>query len=141
MDFFTAFKITGSGLAAQRKKMDVITGNIANASTTSTPEGGPYKRKVISFAADPLKTGFDRQLKDAVNTVKVGQVAEATDDFKKVFDPSHPDADADGFVTMPNVNLMLEMTELITASRAYEANATAFDAIKNMALKAIDIGK
>lgn len=75
MDFFTAFKITGSGLAAQRKKMDVITGNIANASTTSTPEGGPYKRKVISFAADPLKTGFDRQLKDAVNAVKVGQVA------------------------------------------------------------------
>lgn len=141
MEFFTAFKITSSGLSAQRKKMDVITGNIANASTTSTPEGGPYKRKVISFAADPLERGFDRELKDAVNTVKVVQVTETTNDFKKVFDPAHPDADADGFVTMPNVNLMVEMTELITASRSYEANASAFDAVKSMALKAMEIGK
>ncbi|HOE79728.1 MAG TPA: flagellar basal body rod protein FlgC [Smithellaceae bacterium] len=141
MEFFTAFKITSSGLAAQRKKMDVITGNIANASTTSTPEGGPYKRKAISFAADPVEKGFDRELREAVNAVKVGQVVEDTDNFKKVFDPAHPDADADGFVTMPNVNLMLEMTELITASRAYEANASAFDAVKSMALKAIEIGK
>ena len=141
MDFLTTFKITGSGLSAQRKKMDVITGNIANVSTTSTPEGGPYKRKIMSFAADPMEKGFDQDLKNAVNAVKVGEVVEEKDGFKKIFDPAHPDADKEGFVTLPNVNLMLEMTDLITASRAYEANATAFDAVKNMALKAMDIGK
>ena len=141
MEFFTTFKIAGSGLSAQRKKMDVITSNIANASTTSTTEGGPYKRKVMSFAADPLEKGFDLNLKDAVNAVKVGQVVDEKEGFKKVFDPAHPDADKEGFVTLPNVNLMLEMTDLITASRAYEANATAFDAMKNMAMKAMDIGK
>ena len=116
MEFFTTFDIIGSGLSAQRKKMDVVTSNIANASTTSTPEGGPYKRKV-------------------------NQVREDAEGFKKIFDPAHPDADPEGMVTLPNVNLMLEMTDLITASRAYEANATAFDAIKNMALKAMEIGK
>ena len=141
MDFFTTFKIAGSGLSAQRKKMDVITSNIANAQTTSTPEGGPYKRKILSFASDPVERGFDLDLKDAVNAVKVGQIVDEKEGFKKVFDPAHPDADKEGFVTLPNVNLMLEMTDLITASRAYEANATAFDAMKNMALKAMEIGK
>ena len=141
MDFISTFKITGSGLSAQRKKMDVVTSNIANVTTTSTPEGGPYKRKIMSFAADPLEKGFDVKLKDAVNAVKVGQVVDEQEGFKKIFDPAHPDADKDGFVTLPNVNLMLEMTDLITASRAYDANATAFDALKNMALKAMEIGK
>lgn len=141
MEFFTTFKITGSGLSAQRKKMDVISSNIANVSTTSTPEGGPYKRKMMSFASAPLEKGFDVDLKDAVNAVKVGQVTDEKEGFKKVFDPAHPDADKEGFVMLPNVNLMLEMTDLITASRAYEANATAFDAMKNMAMKAMDIGK
>ncbi|MFO7569299.1 MAG: flagellar basal body rod protein FlgC [Smithellaceae bacterium] len=141
MDFITTFNITGSGLSAQRKKMDVVTSNIANVTTTSTPEGGPYKRKIMSFASDPLEKGFDAKLKDAVNAVKVGQVVDEQEGFKKIFDPAHPDADKDGFVTLPNVNLMLEMTDLITASRAYEANATAFDALKNMALKAMEIGK
>lgn len=141
MDFFTTFKITGSGLSAQRQKMDVISSNIANLSTTSTPEGGPYKRKVMSFAADPLEKRFDKNLKDAVRAVKVDKIAEQTDGFRKVHDPAHPDADKEGFVTLPNVNLMLEMTELIAASRAYEANATAFDAMKSMTVKAMDIGK
>jgi len=95
----------------------------------------------MSFAAEPLETGFDKKLEDAVNAVRVNQVKQETEGFKKIFDPAHPDADKDGMVTLPNVNLMLEMTELITASRAYEANATAFDAMKNMALKAMEIGK
>ena len=141
MEFFTTFNIVGSGLSAQRKKMDVVTSNIANATTTSTPQGGPYKRKVMSFAAEPLEKGFDKKLEDAVNAVRVNQVKEETEGFKKIFDPAHPDADKDGMVTLPNVNLMLEMTDLITTSRAYEANATAFDAMKNMALKAMEIGK
>ena len=141
MDFFTTFKICGSGLSAQRAKLDAITSNIANVSTTSTPEGGPYKRRMITLSAEPLKEGFDKSLEDAVSIVKVQNVVEQQDGFKKIYDPSHPDADKDGSVTLPNVNLMLEMTELITASRSYEACATAFEAAKNMALKAMDIGK
>jgi flagellar basal-body rod protein FlgC len=141
MDFFIPFRIAGSGLTASRAKLDAITSNIANASTTSTPEGGPYKRKMITLSAEPLKEGFDKSLEDAVRMVKVQNVVEQQDGFKKIYDPAHPDADKEGFVTLPNVNLMLEMTELITASRSYEACATAFDAAKNMALKAMDIGK
>ena len=141
MEFFTSFKIISSGLSAQRAKMDVLTSNIANVNTTSTPEGGPYKRKIITFSSDPVQKGFDETIKDAVNAVKVNGISNDKEGFKKIFDPAHPDADKEGYVTLPNVNMMLEMTDLITASRAYEANATAFDAMKNMALKAIDIGK
>jgi flagellar basal-body rod protein FlgC len=141
MEFFASFKICASGLSAQRAKMDVVTSNLANVNTTSTPEGGPYKRKIISFASEPLKQGFDKALEDAVQTVKVQQVTEDKEGFKKIFDPAHPDADKDGFVTLPNVNVMLEMANMITASRTYEACATAFDAVKNMALTAMNIGK
>jgi flagellar basal-body rod protein FlgC len=141
MEFFTTFKICGAGLSAQRAKLDVITSNIANVNTTSTPEGGPYKRKMTTFFAEPLKEGFDKSLEDAVRIVKVQNVTEENGGFKRIYDPTHPDADKDGVVTLPNVNIMLEMTDLITASRTYEACATAFDAAKNMALKAMDIGK
>ena len=141
MEFFTTFKICASGLSAQRAKLDVITSNIANVNTSSTPEGGPYKRKMITFSAEPLKEGFDKTLADAVRMVKVKNVIEEKEGFKRIYDPAHPDADKDGFVTLPNVNIMLEMTDLITASRSYEACATAFDAAKNMALKAMEIGK
>ena len=141
MEFFTTFKICASGLSAQRAKLDVITSNIANDNTTSTPEGGPYKRKMITFSAEPLKEGFDKTLADAVRMVKVKNVIEEKEGFKRIYDPAHPDADKDGFVTLPNVNIMLEMTDLITASRSYEACATAFDAAKNMALRAMEIGK
>ncbi len=141
MDFLTTFRIIGSGLSAQRKKMDALTANIANISTTSTPEGGPYRRQKIAFAAEPLEKGFDSSLAQAVNAVRAEPAADAREDFKRIYDPAHPDADGEGFVTFPNVNLLEEMTEMITAGRAYEANATAFDAMKNMALKAMDIGK
>jgi flagellar basal-body rod protein FlgC len=141
MEFFTTFKICGSGLSAQRAKMDVITSNLANVNTTSTPEGGPYKRKIMTLTAEPLKQGFDKSLQDAVRAVKVKQVTEDKDGFKRIFDASNPDADKDGFVLTPNVNVMLEMADMITASRTYEACATAFDAAKNMALTAISIGK
>jgi len=113
MEDFTALKIAGSGLSAQRKKMDVVSSNIANAMSTSTPEGGPYKRKVISFSADPLAKGFDSSLKKALNAVKVDQITEDQEGLKTIYDPAHPDANKDGFVTLPNVNLMLEMTEMI----------------------------
>jgi flagellar basal-body rod protein FlgC len=121
--------------------MDVITSNLANVDTTSTPEGGPYKRKVISFAAEPLNQGFDGKLKDAINKVKVGDIGESNEGFKKVMDPGHPDADGAGFVTMPNVNVVSEMADMIMANRAYEACVTAFEATKNMALKALELGR
>lgn len=141
MEDFTALRIAGSGLSVQRKKMDVVSSNIANVMSTSTPEGGPYKRKVMSFSADPLERGFDSSLKQALNAVKVDQITEDQEGLKTIYDPAHPDANKDGFVTLPNVNLMLEMTEMITAARGYEANATVVDATKNMALKAMEIGK
>ena len=96
---------------------------------------------MITFSAEPLKEGFDKTLADAVRMVKVKNVIEEKEGFKRIYDPAHPDADKDGFVTLPNVNIMLEMTDLITASRSYEACATAFDAAKNMALRAMEIGK
>jgi flagellar basal-body rod protein FlgC len=141
MEFFTTFKICGTGLSAQRAKMDVITSNLANINTTSTPDGGPYKRKVITFTAEPLKQGFDKTLEGVVRAVKVKEITEDKEGVKRVYDPAHPDADKDGFVSFPNVNAMLEMADMITASRTYEACATAFDAAKNMALTAMSIGK
>lgn len=143
MDFLTSFRICGSGFTAQRTKMDVIASNLANVSTTSTPEGGPYKRKIAVFASENVKKGFSfgDKLREAVKGVALKEVVEAGDGVKKVYNPSHPDADAQGNVAMPNVNVVMEMTDMITASRAYEACVTAFDATKNMALKTLDIGK
>ncbi|MEN6331187.1 MAG: flagellar basal body rod protein FlgC [Smithella sp.] len=141
MDFFTTFKICGTGLSAQRAKMDIVTSNLANVNTTSTPEGGPYKRKIIAFTPEPLRQGFDKALEGAVQAVKVKGITEDEGSGRRVHDPAHPDADKDGYVVFPNVNAMVEMTDMITAGRAYEACATAFDAAKNMAVTALGIGK
>lgn len=143
MDFLTSFRVLSSGFAAQRTKMDVIASNLANVSTTSTPEGGPYKRKTAVFLSENTrkKFSFRDKLKDAVKSVALKEVVEEKEGFRKVYDPSHPDADEQGNVAMPNVNVVVEMTDMITASRAYEACVTAFDATKSMALKTLDIGK
>ncbi|OPY10546.1 MAG: Flagellar basal-body rod protein FlgC [Syntrophus sp. PtaU1.Bin005] len=143
MDFLTSFRICSSGFAAQRSKMDVIASNLANVSTTSTPEGGPYRRKIAVFSSENVnkKFSFGDKLRDAVQEVSLKEVIQDRADAKKVYNPSHPDADEQGNVEMPNVNVVTEMTDMITASRAYEACVTAFDATKNMALKTLDIGK
>jgi flagellar basal-body rod protein FlgC len=143
MEFYTPFKICGDGLAAQRAKMDVIVSNIANVNTTRTPEGGPYKRKVVVFSADSVDNSFDSKLKDAVKTVKVDGIEEASvnESAKMMHNPGHPDADARGFVAVPNVNIVTEMVDMMLTNRAYEACVTAFDASKNMAIKTLDIGK
>jgi len=96
---------------------------------------------MITFTPEPLKQGFDKALEGAVRAVKVKGVAEDKEGVKRVYDPAHPDADKDGYVSFPNVNAMMEMTDMITASRTYEACATAFDAAKSMAVTAISIGK
>ncbi len=145
MSMFSAFNINASGLTAQRYRMDVISENVANANTTRTEDGTPYRRKVVTFAQKGEQTEFSRVLGSASNGysgqgVKVHSVFEDTEaEMKMVYDPSHPDADENGYVTYPNVNIVTEMTNLIDASRAYEANSTAFSASKSMALKGLEL--
>jgi len=141
MDFSTNFKIIGTGLSAQRTKMDVIVSNLANVSTTRTPEGGPYKRKVVVLGTETVGGKFDTRLREALQGVAVKDIVEDQQGMKKIYDPSHPDADAAGFLSLPNVNVVSEMADMIIANRSYEACVTAFDATKNMALKTLDIGK
>ncbi|MCU0582009.1 MAG: flagellar basal body rod protein FlgC [Syntrophales bacterium] len=141
MDFTTNFQICGSGLSAQRAKMDVITSNLANAGTTKTAEGGPYRRKMVVLRAEDVDEPFDKTLRGALAEVKVDQVTEDTSPMKSVYDPAHPDADEKGFVLLPNVNAITEMADMINVGRNYEAVVTAFDATKSMALKTLEIGK
>jgi flagellar basal-body rod protein FlgC len=141
MDVSASFSLCGSALTAQRAKMDVITSNLANADVTRTAEGGPYRKKSVALVSEPVKDNFDKSLRDALKTVKVAEVTEDASSPRMVHNPSHPDADANGFVAMPNVNIMSEMADMIAVSRAYEAMVTAFDATKNMALKTLEMGK
>lgn len=147
MGMFTAFDINASGLTAQQYRMDIISENVANANTTRTADGTPYKRKVVTFAEKETQTPFSRVLmKERDNYsgkgVKVSSVSEDTaTEGKMVYDPSHPDADENGYVTYPNVNVVTEMTNLIDASRAFEANATAFQASKSMAMKGLEMNQ
>jgi flagellar basal-body rod protein FlgC len=144
MHLFKSMRISASGLSAERLRMDTIASNIANAETTRTENGGPYRRKIAVF-----QENLDREIQknsDEVtfngNGVKAVAVVEDTKEpFKKVYDPSNPDAGADGFVEMPNVNLLNEMVDLIASTRAYEANVTAMNSGKSMALKALEIGR
>lgn len=145
MSMFSAFNVNASGLTAQRYRMDIISENVANASTTRTEDGTPYRRKVVTFAEKGSQTTFSRVLGNVSagysgQGVKVDKVSEDTwTEMKMVYDPSHPDADENGYVTYPNVNIVSEMTNLIDASRAYEANSTAFSASKSMALKGLEL--
>jgi flagellar basal-body rod protein FlgC len=143
--FFKSMEISSSALAAQRIRMNLLSSNLANAQTTRTPEGGPYRRQDVVFSAVPLGTAFEDMLADKVDSklkiVKVVDIHQDEKEPRKVFDPSHADADADGFVKMPNIQVMSEMVNMIAATRAYEANATAFNESKAMAQKALEIGR
>lgn len=147
MSMFSAFNINASGLTAQRLRMDVISENVANAQTTRTEDGTPYRRKVVTFAQKGDQTSFSKVLNNVSSSytgqgVKVDGIYEDFEtEMKKVYDPSHPDADENGYVTQPNVNIIQEMTDLIDASRAYEANSTAFNASKSMALQGLELAK
>lgn len=146
MSMFSSFDINASGLTAQRYRMDVISENVANANTTRTADGTPYRRKVVTFAEKGGHTEFSRVLDQTIGHGFSGQGVKAvavtedfTSDLKMVYDPSHPDADENGYVTYPNVNIVSEMTDMIDASRAYEANATAFSASKNMVQQGLQL--
>lgn len=147
MGMFDAFNINASGMTAQRYRMDIISENVANANTTRTEDGTPYRRKVVTFAEKSAGTSFGNIFnttkgKYSASGVKVDSVQEDTwTEMNKVYDPSHPDADEDGYVLYPNVNIVSEMTNLIDASRAYEANATAFSASKSMAMQGLNVGQ
>jgi flagellar basal-body rod protein FlgC len=142
MDFLSAMKISGSALKAERTRINIASMNLANANTTRTIEGGPYRAKSVVFGATPLANGFQQTLDsvdDKLRKVEVVQVAEDQSPFKEIYDPSHPDADANGIVRMPNVNTAEQMVDLMSARRDFEANVAAMDSIKAMAVKSLDI--
>lgn len=146
MGLFQSFNISASGMTAERFRTDIIAENIANVNSTSTPDGEPYRRKIVTFAEREVTSfsQFYSASKNALvgNGVKVTKVKEDYEtDFIKEYDPSHPDADENGYVSYPNVNTVTEMTNLIDATRAYEANTTAFNASKAMAEKGLSIGR
>ena len=145
MALFTGMNINASGMSAERLRLDVISENIANATTTRTKEGGPYVRKNVIFTekvstADSFGEVLNRTISGIGNGVKVTAITKDTDtDMNLVYEPSHPDADENGYVLYPNVNIVTEMTDLIDASRAFEANTTAFEASKNVASRGLSI--
>lgn len=143
MSIFKAMKINLSGLSAQRLKMDTISSNIANASTTRTEEGGPYRRKEVLFEEN-LKNELNPvtdKIEKMSSGVKVSEIKDDNSELKKVYNPDHPDADEEGYVLMPNVDMLNEMVDLISASRAYEANVTALKTSKGIMIKALEIGR
>ena len=145
MNFFDALRVSSSGLAAQRVRMNLAANNLANINTTKTPEGGPYRRKDVVFASQPLEKSFSHtlgsQMTGKLSEVRVVGIIDDPRPPHTKHDPQHPDADEKGYVKTPNINLMEEMVNMISATRSYEANVTAIKASKDMALKALEIGK
>lgn len=142
MDLLTAMKISGSGMSLQRTRMNVISSNLANVNTTRTAEGGPYRKKMVVAEASPVQEGgFSQTLDGAIREARVVEVKDDKSAPRMVYDPSHPDADENGYVATPNVNVMEEMLDMINASRSYEANAAAVSAAKTMAQRALEIGQ
>ena len=136
MDIEKILNISASGLEAQRFRMNIIAGNLANAQSTHTPEGGPYRRKDVVFSEV-----LDEMTAKGSGKVEVSEIIEDQRPFQSVYDPQHPDANAEGYVQLPNVNLLEEMVNMMSASRSYEANVTAINSAKTMAQKALEIGR
>ena len=145
MDFMTALDIGASGLAAERTSINIISMNLANVNTTRTPEGGPYRRKSVQLVATEVDSPFSKQMQTALDKelrgVRVQNIETDTRPFKMVYEPGHPDADADGMVKYPDINVVEEMVNLMTAQRGYEANVTTMETVKAMYNKALEIGK
>ena len=144
MDLLQASQISATGLAAQRTKMKIIAENLSNVETTRTPEGGPYRRKMVVFSEKSAGRFQDilGRMQGAENGVEVTEIIHSVDDFRLVFKPSHPDADPDtGYVTLPNINILTEMADMMTARRAYDANVEVMSNTKAMINRALEIGK
>ncbi|MGM0379524.1 MAG: flagellar basal body rod protein FlgC [Bacillota bacterium] len=145
MSFFSSIDTSSSGLTAERLRMDLISDNIANAETTRTPSGGPYRRKIPIYR-ELEKNKFQKALADAKGKnssdgVEIVGIEEDQSDFKRKYDPSHPDSNKDGYVLLPNVDTVTEMVNMVSASKAYEANVTALNSTKSMVMKALEIGR
>ena len=146
MSFLNSIDVSASGLTAQRLRLDIISQNIANVNTTRTETGGPYRRKTVIFEERYGGQPFSQILSDKTGDVtrggvRVSRIAEDDNPFELAYDPGHPDANEEGYVAMPNVNIVSEMVNMISASRSYEANVTAMNAMKSMASKALEIGR
>ena len=145
MDLLTSLKISSSGLAANRKRMAAISSNIANAQTTRTAEGGPYRKKEVVFGSEPARESFadvlEGELDEKAQTVQATEVVSSNRPPILKYEPNNPDANEDGYVAYPDINVMEEMANMIEASRSYEANITALNTTKSMALKDLEIGK
>ena len=147
MSFFNSLDISASGLTAQRLRMDLISQNIANVNTTRTENGTPYRRKVLVLQARDGGRAFSDYLSNASKSalggggVRAQRIAEDQSPLKMIYDPGNPDANKDGYVPMPNVDVTTEMINMISASRSYEANISALNATKSMAMKALEIGR
>jgi len=145
MGFFKSMSISSSGLSANRLRMNTLSANLANANTTRTEEGGPYRRRDVVFSATPTGSPFEDFLNGTngaqLSKVQVVDIHQDTNEPRMVYDPTHADADADGYVAMPNIQVMTEMVNMLTATRAYEANATAVNEAKQMAMKTLEIGR
>ena len=143
MDIFNTFQVSSSALKANTIRLNTISSNLANVETTSTPEGGAYKRKSVYFESQPLsfKKHLATNMKKSAQGVAVTKIMEDQTPPRKVYDPSHPDAQDDGYVEMPNINVIEEMVDMMSATRAYQANVTTIKSAKRMALKALEIGR
>ncbi len=151
MAFLSSMNIVGSGLTAQQLRLDVISENITNINTTRTEAGGAYRRKIVTMEAIEGQTTFQAAMAraqgrnasadSAAGGVRVTEITEDPSDFKLVYDPTHPDANEEGYVEMPNVDLVKEMADAMAANQAYSANVTAFNVLKQVAAKGLEIGK
>lgn len=146
MTFLNSIDISASGLTAQRLRLDIISQNIANVNTTRTEDGGPYRRKAVIFEQRRAQVPFSKTLSNATDNiaqggVRVSRIEVDNNPFPLAYDPGHPDANEEGYVAMPNINIVEEMVNMISASRSYEANVTAMNAMKSMAAKALEIGR
>jgi flagellar basal-body rod protein FlgC len=139
MNLISGIDISAGALNAQRTRLDIVAQNIANAQTTRTPNGGPYQREVVSFETELIRRVAGGG--PSLQSVRIGSISPDRTPGQQVYNPQHPDAGPDGLVTMPNVNLSYEMVDLITASRAYEANLSVVKSARQMAMKTLEIGK
>ncbi len=143
MNIFTSMHIGASALQANSIRLNTISSNLANVETTSTPEGGPYRRKNVVFTTTPMsfQNHLDAKLRSSIKGVRVSKIVEDEKPPQLVYKPEHPDADENGYVAMPNINVLEEMVDMMNTTRSYEANTTVIKSAKRMALKALEIGR
>lgn len=141
MNIISGIQVTSGALTAQKTRLDIVAQNIANAQTTRGPDGQPYQRKTVSFETELLRHTGNSAGSASLQGVHVGKISTDKSPGSRVYDPQHPDAGSDGFVNMPNVNMAFEMVDLMSASRAYEANLSVVKNARQMAMKTLEIGK